>query len=83
MATHLQLWQVCPNQEAYKAGIDTDNHNKPDCSCGCVHFHPLEGKEGADWGVCAEPRSPRAGLLTFEHMGCEYFEQGKEEDSDG
>ncbi|MBO0862271.1 MAG: DUF3027 domain-containing protein [Chloracidobacterium sp.] len=45
-----------------------------DCSCGCRHYAPLEGKEGADWGVCTNPRSPRAGLLTFEHQGCEYFE---------
>jgi len=45
-----------------------------DCSCGCRHYVPLEGKEGADWGVCTNPRSPRAGLLTFEHQGCEFFE---------
>jgi len=27
-----------------------------------------------DWGVCIAPRSPRSGLLTFEHHGCEFFE---------
>jgi hypothetical protein len=32
-----------------------------------------------DWGVCANPASPRLGLLTFEHQGCPQFE---EEDSE-
>jgi len=45
-----------------------------DCSCGCKHFIPLEGSIGADWGVCCNPESPRAGLLTFEHQGCPEFE---------
>jgi hypothetical protein len=26
------------------------------------------------WGVCADSASPRAGLLMFEHQGCEQFE---------
>ncbi|MDI6768065.1 MAG: hypothetical protein QMD04_00135 [Anaerolineales bacterium] len=46
----------------------------PDCSCGCRHFLELPGKLGMDWGVCGNPASPRAGLLTFEHQGCEQFE---------
>lgn len=45
-----------------------------DCSCGCRHFIPLAGDLGNDWGVCANPNSPRCGLLTFEHMGCPQFE---------
>lgn len=45
-----------------------------DCSCGCKHFLKLPGKLGYDWGICANPASPRAGLLTFEHQGCEQFE---------
>jgi len=44
-----------------------------DCSCGCKHYVALEGDLGADWGVYANLRSPRAGLLTFEHQGCEFF----------
>jgi hypothetical protein len=48
----------------------------PDCSCGCRHFATLEGVLGADWGVCMNKRSPRAGLLTFEHQGCPEFETG-------
>jgi hypothetical protein len=46
----------------------------PDCSCGCRHFLPLEGRLRYDWGVCANPTSPRVGLLTFEHQGCRQFE---------
>jgi hypothetical protein len=46
----------------------------PDCSCGCKHFLPLEGELRSDWGVCANPDSPRVGLLTFEHQGCKQFE---------
>lgn len=49
----------------------------PDCSNGCRWWRPLysELQRGADgdWGVCANPDSPRAGLLTFEHQagdGC-------------
>jgi hypothetical protein len=47
-----------------------------DCSCGCRHFARLEGSLGADWGVCMNKRSPRAGLLTFEHQGCPEFAAG-------
>ena len=43
----------------------------PDCSCGCKFFHPLERE--TDWGICTNSKSPRAGLLTFEHMGCKKF----------
>lgn len=46
----------------------------PDCSCGCRHFLPLEGALSTDWGACANPGSPRCGLLTFEHQGCDRFE---------
>lgn len=80
MADHEKLRLVCikdPNFEAGKNSTDLYGH---DCSCGCKHYHPLEGKEGMDWGVCTEPRSPRAGLLTFEHMGCQFFEADPNED---
>lgn len=50
----------------------------PDCSCGCLHFLPLKGTLGADWGVCANSASPRAGLLTFEHQGCQFYEDDPE-----
>jgi DNA-directed RNA polymerase subunit H (RpoH/RPB5) len=45
-----------------------------DCSCGCRHFVKLGSDAGNKWGVCANPESPRAGLLTFEHQGCAEFE---------
>ncbi|HEU4597987.1 MAG TPA: hypothetical protein VFS10_22865 [Pyrinomonadaceae bacterium] len=54
----------------------------PDCSCGCLHFRELEGMLGADWGVCSNPKSPRAGMLTFEHQGCREFEYDERIDED-
>jgi hypothetical protein len=45
-----------------------------DCSSGCRHFAKLAGDFGEDWGVCTNPNSSRAGLLTFEHQGCAAFE---------
>jgi hypothetical protein len=33
----------------------------------------LLGDLHKDWGVCTNPQSPRAGLLTFEHMGCAFY----------
>lgn len=48
----------------------------PDCSCGCRWFIRLEADLQFDWGICANSRSPRAGLLTFEHQGCAEFEGG-------
>jgi hypothetical protein len=45
-----------------------------DCSSGCRHIVRLAGDSGNDWGVCANPNSRRAGLLTFEHQGCAAFE---------
>jgi hypothetical protein len=51
----------------------------PDCSVGCKFFLPVQGKLGMDWGVCANPKSHRCGLLTFEHQGCPQFETEKED----
>lgn len=53
-----------------------DGERWADCSCGCRHFAVLDGPLGADWGVCMNRRSHRAGLLTFEHQGCPAFEAG-------
>jgi hypothetical protein len=43
----------------------------PDC-CSCKYFRKLIGEcediADANWGVCTNPLSPRAGLLTFEHQ---------------
>ena len=81
MATHEELWRI-----AKKLPSDFDPYGQrgrdadpgPDCSCGCRHFVILEGKLGFDWGVCTNRKSPRAGLLTFEHMGCKEFESAFE-----
>jgi hypothetical protein len=53
-----------------------------DCSCGCKWYLTLEGRLGMDWGVCANPASHRAGLLTFEHQGCQKFELPKPSNDD-
>lgn len=49
-----------------------------DCSCGCRWWLPLQ-QLPVDWGVCSNPRSPRCGLLTFEHQGCPEFDSGEAE----
>jgi hypothetical protein len=38
-------------------------------------FHTLSGGAFLDWGVCGNPASHRAGLLTSEQNGCPEFEQ--------
>jgi hypothetical protein len=45
-----------------------------DHSCGCTWFNTLSGCASKDWGVCGNPASHRAGLLTFENQGCTEFE---------
>src|SRR5882724_9564576 len=79
---HELLWTLCrklPSDFAPYGERDRDRADPcADCSCGCRHYIPLAGELGNDWGVCANPNSPRAGLLTFEHQGCPQFE-GEEE----
>jgi hypothetical protein len=74
---HEKLWQLCKKLET-----DYEPYGKAlrggyffDCSSGCRHYLELAGKLGQDWGVCSNPESPRAGLLTFEHQGCSAFER--------
>lgn len=75
---HELLWTLCrklPTDFTPYGARDRDTVEQcADCSCGCVHFVPLVGELGNDWGICANPKSPRAGLLTFEHQGCPQFE---------
>jgi hypothetical protein len=71
------------NIERWKL-IDLDY---PDCSSGCKWFAPLydqaNDSRDCDWGVCTNPKSPRAGLLTWEHQaGFQCFEHNEEEDDD-
>jgi hypothetical protein len=58
--------------------LERDGHS--DCSGNCRWYHVLASRRGADWGVCANPKSPRAGLLTFEHQGCPQYEWDKRHD---
>lgn len=78
---HDRLWTVCRRLPTDFEPYGKRYRNAPDCSCGCRHFAKLPGALGMDWGVCFNPRSPRSGLLTFEHQGCEVFEPA-EADSD-
>jgi hypothetical protein len=77
---HEQLWQI-----AIKLPTDfepygrTKRDGSSDCSCGCRWFLPLAAMP-LDWGVCANPASPRAALLTFEHQGCPRCETDREEE---
>jgi hypothetical protein len=66
-----------PNAESFSW---TQQTHKPDCSCDCRFYLPLDGVLGADWGVCSCEESPRAGLLTFEHQGCDRWESDPEEE---
>jgi hypothetical protein len=68
------LWGVCKNPSHY-----VPTSSAPDCGMNCKKYHKLEGKMGIDWGVCEEPQSPRAGLLTFRHMSCNQYEPKVEE----
>lgn len=79
---HDILWTLCrklPSDFTPYGERDRDTADPcADCSCGCRHFVPLAGELGNDWGICANPKSPRAGLLTFEHQGCPQFESEAE-----
>lgn len=75
-----QFWPVLTrldtDYEPY--GKRSNNERGADCSCGCKFFKPLyderDGSWDCDWGVCINPKSPRAGLLTWEHQGCHHYE---------
>jgi len=69
-ATHEQLCALMVRLPTDFEPWGTREREGPDCSCGCNFFHILDGKAGGDWGVCTNPKSPRVGLLTFEHQGC-------------
>jgi len=55
---------------------ENEKEDYPDCSMGCKHFKPLYNAKttvDCDFGVCTNSKSPRCGLLTFEHQagkGC-------------
>jgi hypothetical protein len=71
------MWRVVHQlPEDYESNGNTPREDASDCSCGCRYFIKLAGPLGMDWGICANPASHRAGLLTFEHQGCLAFEDG-------
>ena len=71
---HERLHTVCRHLPTDFQPFGKRVRNGPDCSSGCAHFLTLPGELGLGRGVCVNPRSPRSGLLTFEHQGCELFE---------
>jgi hypothetical protein len=82
--SHEALWAVAKKLptdfEPYGERRRSDGTIHTDCSGNCRWFHVLAGMRGQDWGICANPKSPRAGLLTFEHMGCPQYESDGRED---
>ena len=78
--SHEQLWQI-----ATRLPTDFEPYGQRkrdvvgDCSCSCRWFLPLVAMP-LDWGVCANPASPRVGLLTFEHQGCPQYEMDSQEE---
>jgi hypothetical protein len=46
----------------------------PEQCFSCRFFLVLDHPLGEDWGVCANGASPRDGLVTFEHDGCDVYE---------
>ena len=71
---HEKLLKIVRTLETDYEPYGNVERDHSDCSCGCRHFVKLAGDVGNDWGVCANPASARAGLLTFEHQGCTEFE---------
>ncbi len=77
-----QLWRVCrklpSDYEPYgQRKREGQRKDQADCS-GCRWFQPLLRYGVLDWGACANPDSPRAGLLTFREQACESFEEADE-----
>jgi hypothetical protein len=76
-----ELWEACR-----KLPSDWEPHgrrkwlgrreDRPDCET-CYWFVELF-RTWPDWGVCANPESARAGLLTFREQGCWQHEAEKE-----
>jgi hypothetical protein len=51
---------------------DPDEWTQQQCG-GCRFFITMTGGFRSDWGVCTNMASPRDGLATFEHDGCDAF----------
>lgn len=72
---HDRLLHVLPRLETdFGPFGKVPQDGQPDCSNGCRHFVKLAYGAVDQWGVCSNPESPRAGMLTFEHQGCSAFD---------
>ncbi len=76
---HEHLWQIVEKLPSDYEPYGERIREGSDCSCGCKWYLKFRGELGWDWGVCINQKSPRVGKLTFEHQGCQFFDQ-KEED---
>jgi hypothetical protein len=81
-ATDGQLWQVCRKLTSdFEPFGQRKGEGQPDCST-CRWYQPLLRYGVLAWGICANPHSPRVGLLTFREQGCESFDQAEEPTDD-
>ena len=85
-ASDEQLWEAClrlpTDFEPYGRREWLGRQEaRPDCAT-CRWFAELF-RAWPDWGACANPQSPRAGLLTFRGQGCWQFEPEEEEGDQG
>lgn len=78
---HWHLHAICIQLPADYEPYGFRVRRGPDCSCGCKWFLKLQALP-MDWGVCANPLSPRCGLLTFEHQGCAFFTSEEQEEDE-
>jgi hypothetical protein len=76
--SHEQLFQIVIQLPTDFEPYGQRKRDGEDCSCECRWFLPLVATP-LDWGVCANPASPRVGLLTYEHQGCPQFEKSSRE----
>lgn len=69
-------WVARRNRDTDRADYRDEWYDE---QCGsCKFWFPLAGEMGADYGVCANARSPFDGRVQFEHDGCDEFEDAGE-----
>jgi hypothetical protein len=71
---HDHLHSICRHLPSDFQPYGERERDSSDCSSGYIHFLKPRVKLGPDWRIRINPASPRAGLLAFEHQGCEQFE---------
>ncbi|WJK41074.1 DUF3027 domain-containing protein [Solwaraspora sp. WMMA2056] len=73
--TH-KCWVALRNRDTARADYHEEWYDE---QCGsCKFWLPLAGELGADYGACANARSPFDGRVQFEHDGCDEFEDAGE-----